>query len=91
MIPAPDIEADSSNEGSMERNGAAIKRKTTGVQTTPSTKIIPVIVKMFNGELFRLKSSLSPTLINPASGPRSKIHPMALIIPGIAKEVKADR
>ena len=38
---APDISADSSSDGSIERNDATMSRKTIGDSCRPSTQIIP--------------------------------------------------
>src|SRR6185437_6829026 len=40
-IGAPLMIADSSSDGSIERNDATISRKTSGARCTPSMKIIP--------------------------------------------------
>ena len=43
--PAPDINADSSSDGSIERNDATMSRKTIGDSCSPSTQIIPQMLK----------------------------------------------
>ena len=43
--PAPDMNADSSSDGSIERNDATMRRKTIGDSCSPSTQIIPQMLK----------------------------------------------
>ena len=69
---APDIRADSSSDGSMDRNAATMSRKTMGEECRPSTQIIPQMVKMSNGADPRIGSSAA--LSRPICGLARKIH-----------------
>ena len=85
----PATTASSSREGSMERNGVAMSRKTMGSQRKPSVMTIPAMEKMSRTGPSPVTESKA-TLTNPALGPSSRIQPMTLTMPGMANETKAD-
>ena len=84
----PATTAASSRDGSMDRNGVAMSRKTMGVHRNPSTSTMPLMEKI---------SKIGPNpvahftvrLMNPAFGPSSRIQPMTLMSPGTANDTKA--
>ena len=70
---APDMSADSSREGSIDRNAATISRKTIGERCRPSTQIIPQ----------RVKTSKTP---GPKTGSRILLSSP---ISGLARKIQA--
>ena len=80
--------AASSNEGSMDRNGAAISKKTTGIQRKLSTRTIPDKEKIFNSGLPLIATTAA--LRMPALGPSSMIQPTTLMMPGMANDTYAE-
>src|SRR6185503_15075194 len=86
LLPA--VVAASSSEGSIERNGVDISKKTMGIHKKLSTKIMPLIEKIFiNGcPVYAMTGAFRM----PALGPSSMIQPTTLMIPGIANETKAE-
>src|ERR1044071_1516251 len=62
-VPAPDIIADSSREGSIDLKAATINRKAIGTWPTACTQIMPGSEKTLNGGDFKPKSCISQTLM----------------------------
>ena len=61
QVPAPDIMADSSSEGSMDLNAAVIIKKANGTCPTEWTQIIPGSEKTLNGGDLRLNNCINHT------------------------------
>ncbi len=80
----PAVVAASSSDGSIDRNGVDINKKTTGIQRKLSTNTIPDKEKMLRSRL--PVTAVNATLSMPALGPSSMIQPTTLIMPGIAND-----
>ncbi len=74
----------------MARNGTTMSRKTTGVQSTDSTKIMPAMLCTSKGWDRMPSSSTSSWLIAPLRGPSRKIQPSTWMTVGKAKDVNAE-
>ena len=79
---APLITADSSSEGSIERNDATISRNTSGARCSPSTSDIPYSEKMLKGWL-PSSGSITFRLRIPICGLARKIQAIVCRIPGM--------
>jgi hypothetical protein len=84
----PEVVAASSNEGSIQRKGVAIKRNTIGIHKKLSTSTIPLKEKMLKSGAPIIATM--GALRMPALGPMSMIHPTTFIMPGIANDTYAD-
>jgi len=72
----------------MDRKLADIMRKTSGIQKTPSTRIIAGSEKTSRRTPSPPVIARKSSLIVPVRGPSRKIQPMARTIPGTAKLTK---
>src|SRR3989338_482266 len=61
-VPAPDISADSSSDGSIDLKAATIMRKASGTCPTEWAQIIPGREKILNGADSRPKRAINATL-----------------------------
>src|ERR1051325_9412437 len=77
QVFAPDISADSSSDGSIDLNAAAISRNASGTCPTELTQIIPGSEKTLNGADSRFKSAFSQTFRYPNFGLSKKIQAIA--------------
>jgi hypothetical protein len=73
--------ADSSSEGSIERNAAAISRNTSGARWNPSTRIMPGMLCTLNG--WPTRGTITYLFRMPMFGSARKIHAIVWRIPGM--------
>ena len=74
--------ADSSSDGSIERNEATISRNTSGARCSPSTKIIPGRLNTLNAWP-PSSGSMNHVLRIPICGLAMKIHAIVCRTPGM--------
>ena len=86
---APHMEAASSSAGSMALSGGSASKSAIGVQSRPSTKIMPPSPNSSIGVPCRPNQERSQTLIRPLLGPSSRIQPIPLTMSGAESDRNA--